>query len=541
MAFTKAPEYNTHQSQIVPVGGSIKTFPLVETAGVDFTLKNLVIHKTDDGFGAVPIPPPVNDTAAAADITAYYTTGTYLCRAIHAPKNSGTATWNVAANTGTYVVIDDDLWSYLPGGAFSVLSANYFTTTNSDIGWTDYVVGDTRYVVSNEVVTVGGTNTIRLYEPSTLLTTTTTIDLGDSGLCDIVFLDGYLFALGGLTGQRIYNSTLGTPATWNTSTDYIDAETNGDVAVGMMRHHNHLVVWGTHTMEFFYNAGNELGSPLQRQANYAQSIGGFYDAYFKKTKVAINDDIYFAGGRGGHFLGIFKLSRFQVQKISPDWLDAVLTKSVGSDGLAGSYSYAPTLSPYRFGTKDGFVVTVSAASDNIAESFFFDPTTGVWSQLENLGNLRNYTIGETPYGTLMLPYSLDAASAATVFIVANDFYGDAGEGETPPGIVSQTGTWKTEALTFNLPNDKHIYSVEVVGVMPYNTVRLYVEEDTMHTGTINKIDLGYKIQSQKTYHQNPMIWRNIGRYRAPRFTVEITGQNSFRLGGLVVKYNQGTR
>jgi hypothetical protein len=107
--------------------------------------------------------------------------------------------------------------------------------------------------------------------------------------------------------------------------------------------------------------------------------------------------------------------------------------------------------------------------------------------------------------------------------------------------VSQTGTWKTEALTFNLPNDKHIYSVEVLGSFPGNQINLYVEEDSMRTAAVTQAFLGSKEQSKKTNHQNPLIWRNIGRYRAPRFTVEVVGQNSYRLGGLVVKYNQGTR
>lgn len=542
MAFTKAPEYNTHQTEIVPVGGMAKTYPLIGDAGVDFTLKNLVLQRNEKNIWAIPIPPAVASPSATAALNTHYA-GIVYTRGVYYPKHAGFASWNVAVAAEVYVVVDNDLWAYTPGGPMTLLASNQFTSTSTDIGWTDYVVGSTKYTISNEVLSGGTSNTLRFYDTTGTLPFTVNLSLSPEGLPDIVFLDGYLFLLGGTNGQRIYNSTLGTPTTWNTSTDFLDAESFGDSVVGMMRHHNHLVVWGTHSMEFFYNSGNELGSPLSRQANYVQSIGGFFDFSHRTSKCAINDTIYFAGGRGGHYLGIYRLSQFKVEKISPDWLDEACTRGTTASGLERNYGYAPTIRPFKFGTKDGILVTAGNASSTLNEAYFYDPSTGMWSIITQLGDYRNYVIGDTPLGTILMPGQLDIdnVSANHLYVIANNFYGDLGEFNDPPGEITQNSAWKTESLTFNVPHDKHIYSVEVIGSFPYNTLNLYVEEDDMHTESINRLYLGSRTQDKKTYHQNPMIWRNIGRFRSPRFTLEISGQNSFRLGGMVVKFNQGTR
>ncbi len=544
MAFTKAPEYNTHQTEIVPVGGPVKTFPLNYEAGADFILQNCVLHKFDDGVGAVPIPPLKPDTVAKGAFDTYYSTGVHNVRSSYAPSLSGYSSPITSVGASFPVVVDNDFWSYVPGQALTLVAANQYTEILGSIGWTDYAVGDTKYIISNEVLSTGtNTNTFRYYDTALNLGSSVSVDLGSQGLPDIVYMDGYLFAVGGLTGQRIYNSTLGTPTTWNTSTDFLDAESMGDPIVGIMRHHNHIVAWGTSTMEFFYNSGNELGSPLQRQANYSQSIGSFFEERSFPVKCAIGDDIYFMGGHKGNYLGIYKLSKFAVEKVSPDWLDTLIAKgSTPTDGV-GRYQFPGTLRPFQFGAKYGVIVTAGPNIDFVDEAYFFDPSTGVWSNLTLFEEARRQVSVVSSFGTVFFPHHVTAGNSLSLFanVCTDDFYQNIGEFEDPPGLAMLDSSWKTPALPLKTFNDKHIYSVEVIGNLPYNAITLIVEEDSMRDSFVSRINLGTKTQSKKTFHQNPLIWRNIGRFRTPRFTVQITGSNSYRLGGLVIKYNQGTK
>jgi len=122
----------------------------------------------------------------------------------------------------------------------------------------------------------------------------TVVDLAAQGVLlprDLRFLDGYLFIH---DGNYIYNSNVGQPTTWLISTNFTAAEMVGDNITGLAVHRNHLVVFGTTSIEFFYNASIEIGSPMKRQAAYATtSIGKIEKPNIPDTG-QIEDRLYFA-------------------------------------------------------------------------------------------------------------------------------------------------------------------------------------------------------------------------------------------------------
>lgn len=545
MAFTKAPEYNTHQMEFVPVGGDPKMYPLVIDAGVDHVFNNALVQVNGQSISMVPIPPIVPDNTLADDIDTNYVSGTPIVRSAYQPALFGVASAGSRTSAPIPVVIQDDLWLYTPGSGAILQAAAQYTQSTGSVGWTEYNVYPTRRFISNEVLTASAnTNTLRFYDESYVLQDTVTLDLGDYGLPDIVSLDGYLFAIGGINGQRIFNSDIADPTTWNTGTDFIDVESNSDPLVGLIKHHNHLVAFGTNTIEFFYNAANEVGSPLQRQASYAVSIGAYYDQDSRPTKCTIGDVTFFSAAINGNFAGIYKLEKFKVEKVSPDWLDVVLNRGLEPAALEGRTGLSPLVRPCKFGTKYGILVGCGPLNnDNIRETYFLDIGTGVWSYLGDSQFLYNCFTVISNYGTLFFNqnYTVSDAGRSPVHICNDDFYNDLGEFEVPPGYTEVTSSWKTPGLNMKTFNDKHFYSIEVLGSFPYNTVTLYVEEDNMRTESVNKMILSSKTQTKKEVHQNPLIWRNIGRFRNPRFTVEVTGKNNYRLDGLVIKFNQGTK
>ena len=87
---------------------------------------------------------------------------------------------------------------------------------------------------------------------------------------DPVYLDGYLFLVKQGT-QDIYNSDLDAPGTWNN--EYITAEMSPDSATALAKISNYIVVFGTQSIEFFYDAQNAGGSPLSRNETVYKHVG----------------------------------------------------------------------------------------------------------------------------------------------------------------------------------------------------------------------------------------------------------------------------
>jgi len=138
-----------------------------------------------------------------------------------------------------------------------------------------------------------------------------------------VFLDGRMYVAD--TSGTIYNSDSNTPATWNTAgVGYtISAEREADDGVHIAKHHDHVVLMGTRTIEFFYNAGNTTGSPLSRRSDLAYNIGCLQgDAVFQE-----GDDLYFCAVAPSGPLHVVRMSNFQYQHISEPDIETYLTNA----------------------------------------------------------------------------------------------------------------------------------------------------------------------------------------------------------------------
>ena len=85
-----------------------------------------------------------------------------------------------------------------------------------------------------------------------------------------VFLDNYVFV--GTSTNRIYNSALGDPTSWD-ALNYITFEQTTDTLVGIAKHLNYLVAFGAVSTQFYYDAANATGSPLALAASYTAEIG----------------------------------------------------------------------------------------------------------------------------------------------------------------------------------------------------------------------------------------------------------------------------
>ncbi len=146
-----------------------------------------------------------------------------------------------------------------------------------------------------------------------------------------VVLDGYVFVLG--ENGVIYNSNLEVASAW-AALDFLNAEREPDGGAYIGKHHDHVVVLGVRTTEFFYNQANQAGSPLGRRQDVAYSTG----CSAGESVWEIGDRMFFVGTNESGALGVYTLENFQIRKVSTSTIDSFLTQATVKEGyeLMGS-------------------------------------------------------------------------------------------------------------------------------------------------------------------------------------------------------------
>jgi hypothetical protein len=147
----------------------------------------------------------------------------------------------VTASTGTLV---------------TTLSAAFGTTTG-DVGFCEFLF-DTN---NTKVCATDGTTLITIDSSNTKVVVVDA-DLPAPHIPQPVFLDGYLFLVKSGTAD-IYNSDLNDPTSW-TPGDFLTAEMTADKIMAVANINNYLIIFGSGSIEYFFDAANASGSPLQK-------------------------------------------------------------------------------------------------------------------------------------------------------------------------------------------------------------------------------------------------------------------------------------
>jgi len=137
------------------------------------------------------------------------------------------------------------------------------------------------------------------------------------------FIDGYVLLA---KGSDVYNCVLDTPTSW-ASGEYLSAEMFPDPIVALARQNNQVVVFGSSSIEFFYDAANTSGSPLNRNESSTIQMGAAFPyAIYQNEKTFIFTGQSESGGRA-----VWQVEGFQPKKISDEYIDRILDKE--SDNL----------------------------------------------------------------------------------------------------------------------------------------------------------------------------------------------------------------
>jgi len=139
-------------------------------------------------------------------------------------------------------------------------------------------------------------------------------------------LDGYLFVMD--EDGVIYNSDVNSPTVFG-ATSFITAERENDKGVYLAQHHDNIASLNTRSIEFFYNASNTVGSPLNRRQDISYNIG-----CASGLSVWENGDVtYFIGSDRPGQMKIYEIKGFQVNPISNESLNSYITQTITQDGL----------------------------------------------------------------------------------------------------------------------------------------------------------------------------------------------------------------
>ena len=220
-------------------------------------------------------------------------------------------------------------------------------------------------------------------------------------------LDGYLFVMD--EEGVIYNSTVDSVNT-SSATFFLTAERAHDQGVYLGKHHDHIVAFGTQTIEFFYDTANPTGSPLTRRPDISYNIG----CADGQSVWEHGDITYFIGSDSGGAIGVYKLEDFRVTKISKNSIDSYLTHNITQESIyaVGSGMMAQGHPIYT--------ITLYILDPDITPitTIVYDASTqlwGIWKTAEN-GHITFPLIGWTKRTG---GYNVDSAARAGEGVFSN--------------------------------------------------------------------------------------------------------------------------
>lgn len=211
-----------------------------------------------------------------------------------------------------YWAVGNKVCSVSPDVSTTVRNVTTLATTSGYVGFCTYLKSDgTRFVVISD-----GTD---LWLDNYVATTCTEVvdaDLPSPHQPFPIYLNGYLFLIKSNTGD-IYNSVVDDPTSWEPD-EFISAEINSDYAVRLFKMKNYLICFGNASVEYFWDAGNETGSPLSRNDSPTRNIG------YITGGAQAGDLVFFVGQDEKQNIGVYVVEGFKVVKSSNSIVDRTL-------------------------------------------------------------------------------------------------------------------------------------------------------------------------------------------------------------------------
>ena len=425
-------------------------------------------------------------------------------------KRAGASTFisSVGDIRGSYMWVDKGLFVYSVGTNVFLYNVNtnstvtcsgVFTAGSTPVGFELflYSTGTALLVATDgtKLVTITDTGTVAVCVDA---------DLPTPHNPQPVFLDGYLFLIETDTAY-LWNSDLDNPLLW-TAGNFIMTEISGDIAKEVSRLNNYLVVFGSKTIEYFYDAGEVSGSPLKRNDTPVK-LNGFIGGVGYAGNA-----IYFLGYNESQQPDVFKLQDFTIEPVSNETIRRYFSAS------------GNTLSSYK-----GFIVS------NLGHDFYllngnqrcfvYDLKEKLWGRWQwKIGNGFQMTYANTLVYNSGVTSVFSVNGETSIFKFDDTVYQDDG--------ISFGWQAITEPADFGTMNRKSMSKLSIVCDRPsgdsYMTV--YVSDDDFQS-----------FYGEWTVNMNqdlPSITR-LGNFRQRAFKLYHRDNYPVRVQNLQVVINKG--
>lgn len=282
-----------------------------------------------------------------------------------------------------------------------------------------------------------------------------------------VSLDGYLFVMD--QNGVIYNCNLNRVDLWD-GLDFISTDTSADGGIYLAKHHNHLCAIGENSTEFFFNAGNPVGSPLQLRQDVSFLIGGIDFASVTES----GDNTFFIGRESNGTVGLFRLNRFEIGRVSTDSIDRYISHVYTSTSV-NAKDMKVVLGSAWFGENLLCFLTAveitPARYDLPIQTLAFDSTNKLWSIFDTgISIIDKFSVISTPDSTVSrATQTFPTGSEATIMFISGAIanVGITSVPQDTDSVNSQTTdidmNITTLELDFDILTNKFQHRLAVVG------------------------------------------------------------------------------
>jgi len=317
----------------------------------------------------------------------------------------------------------------------------------------------------------------------------------------IVVLGGFAYVMS--PDGLIQNCVLDDPYHWP-SLNVIGADYDDDAGVAIVKYQNYLVAFGLNSMQFFYDAGNPVGSPLLPYLNSNMLIG----CAAASTVTQIGSTVVWVSQTKQLGRQVMVLNGLQPQAISTPFIDRIL----GENAENNINGIAMAIDGHTF-----YVLNVGSTT------FVYDFTTKQWFEwVFNPSYTLPFKFGG--YATTFQPggYYVLGATDGTVYKVSTQYY-------TDNGIAFQVNI---QTIKVDAGNNRTKFwgQFEVIGDRNVGQPTIYYSDDDYNT-----------FSSGRTVNMNtsrPVLYRN-GSSRRRSITYVQTDANPMRLEAFEMTYEQG--
>jgi len=225
----------------------------------------------------------------------------------------------------------------------------------------------------------------------------------------IVYLDGTFYVMD--PKGKIYGSDSEDFTSW-TATNFINAQTEPDGGVALIKYNQYVVAFNRYTTEFFFDAGNPTGSPLSPVSNGTLLVG----CSCADSVAQLNSSVYFIGqskvqnqafGKGN---SVFALKGLAIDKISTEDIERILN----ADGLGGAWGLTMSILGH-----DCYVINLPTSQLTV----FYDTVSQMWGFLTVQTAQTPLTIG-TGNMTAAPSYAGATESSLVTVVYASHGYND---------------------------------------------------------------------------------------------------------------------